>query len=508
MENKKGKKEILFKVFSIILKLLYYLVISFVCLIAIFLIYYIISSQLHNGDENYKPKVSIYTIVSPSMTPVIEVYDVVINIRADSPNDIQIGDIITYKSTAPTSEGMTITHRVIAIEQLPDGTYEYMTQGDNNSEPDSVYVTFDNVIGKEVVTIPKVGYIQFLLASKKGWLFLLLIPIGIYLLREVFKLIDLLGLRNKVDKIVKQPEEKDKKEKKLDKEQQEKLKNDIKENLLATEAKKDAYIRSVYENNGFLEKYKETTIKVKTNKYQKDKLVKEEIQTEVSKEINIIAPTKVTADSIEEQPKKNKEIELPKVKQKPLVVNEHYEILDTDELSSKIKEYDSKIEQLDKMIKDIENIKPEEVKDTEEITEIDDFLQGQKIKVIKIEETKNKRNKKVTSKKENTPVNDIKPKNLNIAINILPQKEEKKTTPPKQKELNLNPKEVKKINRKPKKETSKEEKQKTKLNLNPKDVKKINRPGKKRTTEQPKRVVEQPKTSTKKDKLIVIEKKK
>lgn len=511
MENKKDKKGILLKVFSIILKLLYYLVISFVCLIAIFLIYYIISSQFHNGDENYKPKISIYTIVSPSMTPVIEVYDVVVNVRADTPKDIQIGDIITYKSTAPTSEGMTITHRVIAIEQLPDGTYEYMTQGDNNSEPDSTYVLFDNVIGKEIITIPKVGYIQFLLASKKGWLFLLLIPIGIYLLREVFKLIDLLGLRNKVDKVVKQPEKP--KEEKLSKEKQEQLKVEIKDNLLTTEAKKDSYTRSIYETDGFLEKYKETIVKVKTNKYQKDKTTKEEVKTEVSKDISVIAPTKVTADNIEEQPKKNKAIELPKVKQKPLVVNEHYEILDTDELSSKIKEYDSKIEQLDKMIKDIENIKPEEVKEPEEITEIDDFLQGSKIKVTKIEETKNKRNKKVTSKKESSLVQDIKPKNLNIAINILPQKEEpkkeeKKTTPKKQKELNLNPKEVKKINRKPKKETSKDEKKKTKLNLNPKDVKKVNRPGKKRVTEQPKRVVEQPKTQTKKDKLIVIEKKK
>lgn len=506
MEKKKDKKEILFKVFSIILKLLYYLVISFVCLIALFLIYYIISSQLHSGDETYKPKVSIYTIVSPSMTPVIEVYDVVVNIRAESPKDIQIGDIITYKSTAPTSEGMTITHRVIAIDQLPDGTYEYMTQGDNNSEPDSVYVTFDNVIGKEIMTIPKVGYIQFLLANKKGWLFLLLIPIGIYLLREVFKLIDLLGLRRKVDKIVNTEEPK---EEKLNKEEQEKLKENIKDNLLISESKKDSYTRNEYEDNGFLEKYKETTIKVKTNKYQKDKPLKQEIKTEISDEIAVIAPTKVTADNIEQQPKKNKEIELPKVKQKPLVVNEHYEILDTDELSSKIKEYDSKIEKLDKMIKDIENIKPEEATEPEEIVEIDDFLQGSKIKVTKIEETKNKRNKKVVSKSKEISVSEIKPKNLNIAINILPTKEqpkveEPKTTPKKSKELNLNPKEVKKINRKPKKETSKEDKKKTKLNLNPKDVKKVNRPGKKRVVEQPK----VPKTPTKKDKLIVIEKKK
>ena len=76
---------------------------------------------------------------------------------------------------------MTITHRVISADQLPDGTYEYKTQGDNNSEPDSVYVTFDNVIGKEVLVIPKLGKIQFFLANQRGWLILLIIPIIIYL---------------------------------------------------------------------------------------------------------------------------------------------------------------------------------------------------------------------------------------------------------------------------------------------------------------------------------------
>ena len=152
MKNGKFKKTLLG-----ILKLLYYIVIAFVCIIAGILIYYIISVQIHSKDENYVPGISIYTIVSPSMTPNINVYDVVVNVKASKPNDIEVGDIITFKSQAATSEGMTITHRVIAIDQLPDGTYEYMTQGDNNPEPDSSYVTFDNIIGKEILTIPGLG---------------------------------------------------------------------------------------------------------------------------------------------------------------------------------------------------------------------------------------------------------------------------------------------------------------------------------------------------------------
>lgn len=222
------KKDKLKKILLGFLKLLYYIVIGFVCIIAGILVYYIISVQVHSKDENYVPGFSIYTIVSPSMTPNINVYDVVVNIRVKQPEDIEVGDIITFKSQAATSEGMTITHRVISVDQLPDGTYEYMTQGDNNPEPDNSYVTFENIIGKEIVTIPKLGKVQFLIANKKSWLFLLLIPVTIYLIKEIYKLIDLLGLKKKVKKVTEPKEDKPE----IDKEKQEQLKQQLKEELI------------------------------------------------------------------------------------------------------------------------------------------------------------------------------------------------------------------------------------------------------------------------------------
>ena len=93
MENKNKNKFL-----SVLLKVLYYIAIVFVCLIGLFLIYYIITSQINQNNEDYRPKISIYTIVSPSMTPTIEVYDVVINAREDNPENIQVGDTITYIS--------------------------------------------------------------------------------------------------------------------------------------------------------------------------------------------------------------------------------------------------------------------------------------------------------------------------------------------------------------------------------------------------------------------------
>ncbi len=471
--NKNKIKNILIK----ILKLLGYIVIALVCFCVAFLVYYIISSQMHANDENYKPAVSIYTIVSPSMTPVINVYDVVVNTRVNNPEDIQVGDIITYVSASPTSEGMTITHRVTFINTLPDGTYEYMTQGDNNSEPDSLYVKYDQVIGKELFVIPLLGRLQFLLANQKGWLFLLLIPVSIYVLYEIYKLIDLFGLRKKVNTVVGTTEESLIERKKEQKSIEKERKIAIKEELKAKNFLIESLNRSESEPEGFLERYTEKTVFVSTNKYKKD--------TKPSKPIKVNTadiPTKISTGT--NLPVREKqEVDLPKIKENPYVLNKTIEILDTDELTSKIKEYDTKIEKLDKMIADMEKIpvKPQKEKEQEEIVEKENYLTKRKIKVKSVEPTKNQKKKaperKNVPKKEKETIElktEFKPeltqtieltqivnhenKRMKIErpegedIKALRERElhtEKKTT--KKKNLNLNPKTIKTVSRKTKK---------------------------------------------------------
>ena len=461
-----------------LLKLLGYLVIAFVCLCVAFLVYYIISSQIHANDEDYKPAISIYTIVSPSMTPVINVYDVVVNTRVNDPENIQVGDIITYVSKAPTSEGMTITHRVVAIAKADDGTIEFMTQGDNNSEPDSLYVRYDQVIGKEILIIPVIGRLQFLLANQKGWLFLLLIPISIYVLFEIYKLIDLFGLRKKVNTIVGTTEESFIERKKEQKQQEIERKIAIKEELKLETQYKDSLIRSEKEPVGFLESYNESTYSVAKNKY-----IKTPTETKQVKVKNTEIPVKVSSGKVEpvkekvekvEKPEKV-EIELPKIKENPYVINKPIEILDTDELTSKIKEYDTKIEKLDKMIADIEKIPVPEKKEKAEIVEKDNYLSKKKIKVKAVEPTKNqkkpaptRRKKKVEEPKtefkpsltqtiELTQITNLENKRMKVErpvtedIKVVRERDlakEEKEKKPTKKKLNLNPKEIKTVSRK------------------------------------------------------------
>ncbi len=77
------------------------------------------------------------------------------------PKDIEIGDIIVYRSGKP----YPIIHRVIHKEK--DGAqYHFETKGDNNKaqivDPrlDETYVPADTIYGTAVVRIPYLGYVK------------------------------------------------------------------------------------------------------------------------------------------------------------------------------------------------------------------------------------------------------------------------------------------------------------------------------------------------------------
>ena len=392
------------------LKFLYYIAISLVCIIAFMLLYYVISSQIHSKNENYKPTISIYTIVSPSMTPVINVYDVVVNVKVSNPEKIKVGDIITYVSTSTASEGMTITHRVVEVRKDEDGKYEYLTQGDNNSNPDSLYVSFDKVIGKELFIIPKLGKVQFLIANKKTWLLLLLIPIFFFIIKDLYKLIDLLTLKNKVTEITQQ-DERDK----IDYVKQRELKKQL------------------------LEAHKDEIEEIDYNKTIK--------------------------------PKEYSNIE----------------VLDTDELTSKIKEYDLKIEQLNKVLDNYQS----QVEPPKQIVKEDNYLKG-RLRVVSTIDTKNKKdaNKEVYKVKKQL---ETKPKEIKQQITNIESPKSKETTT--KKKLILNPKKVPRV-------IKNKNNRKRNLNLNPNNIKEINRPGRQRT----KKIVHNNAVRSERKRLIEIKK--
>jgi signal peptidase len=100
-----------------------------------------------------------YVIVTGSMEPMIYAGDMVL-IKTLSPDEITVGDVIQYKSN-----DIFIFHRVIEVVEDKRKGSLYQTKGDNNSIADLELVKPEDVHGKVVYTIPKVGWPTMLLKS-------------------------------------------------------------------------------------------------------------------------------------------------------------------------------------------------------------------------------------------------------------------------------------------------------------------------------------------------------
>ena len=174
-------------------KLLSTAVIVILMLVGAFLIYYVVSAKLISQKAGVVPKISLYTIISGSMEPSIKVFDIILDVRIDDPSLIKVDDVITFNSTSSISKGKIVTHRVMDIKKV-NGKYEFVTKGDNNLSADSDTAKEDNLIGKTVLKIPKLGYIQWFILSKIGWIILILLPALGIIVYDVMKLFNIMGV--------------------------------------------------------------------------------------------------------------------------------------------------------------------------------------------------------------------------------------------------------------------------------------------------------------------------
>lgn len=152
------------------------------------------------AKKGEKPNIGLYTIVSPSMEPFIKVYDVIIDRKLKTNEELKVGDVITFYSSSLDTDGYTITHRIYDIK-VSDGKTYYITKGDNNQSVDIGSITRENIVGKMIYKINGLGKIQFFLSSKLGWILIILIPALCFILYDLNKLNKIFKIKKKIDKI-------------------------------------------------------------------------------------------------------------------------------------------------------------------------------------------------------------------------------------------------------------------------------------------------------------------
>ena len=195
-EDKNIKRK---KTFKMIYKIISYSLIIILMIIAAFFLLYVISGKLaERRGEN--PPFGLYTIISPSMTPNIEVYDVVFVKKVDT-ETLKTNDVITFYSTNSFFGTTPITHRIVEVLDVPSSGTMYRVKGDANAAADDEKVLPSNVIGKVMFKIPQLGKLQFFLVSKSGWLIAILIPSVAILCYDIYKVIKLILLKNKLNQL-------------------------------------------------------------------------------------------------------------------------------------------------------------------------------------------------------------------------------------------------------------------------------------------------------------------
>ncbi|MBN2098283.1 MAG: signal peptidase I [Dehalococcoidia bacterium] len=113
------------------------------------------------------------TVLSGSMEPALPVGCVQVT-KPVKPEDIKVGDIITFRST---TNGKLMSHRVTAVEV--GESYRFRTKGDANEDVDPYLVVAENVVGRVCFKVPHVGYVVEYLKTPIGFILLGLIGIAL-----------------------------------------------------------------------------------------------------------------------------------------------------------------------------------------------------------------------------------------------------------------------------------------------------------------------------------------
>lgn len=191
----KKKKTVL----SFIIGVISYTIFAWLLIIGAVLLLYIGNNKLKamKGDTSL-PKYNAYVVLSGSMEPKIKVNDVVVTKKEDL-SKLKKEDVITFASSDSRFYGVIVTHRIKEIYYDSNlQKYSFKTKGDNNNTEDLALAEGNRVIGKVIFKIPLIGYIQTFLATKGGWIIVVLIPCLAIISYDILKLLKLLNRKTRL----------------------------------------------------------------------------------------------------------------------------------------------------------------------------------------------------------------------------------------------------------------------------------------------------------------------
>lgn len=109
------------------------------------------------------------TVLTSSMEPGLSPGDVVL-VRSVDPEDVQVGDVLTFQPAGSAPGSLPVTHRLAGFSSGPDGSQQLVLRGDANPLSDPA-VPASALQGRVAATIPYLGYPDLLAQrAELGWI--------------------------------------------------------------------------------------------------------------------------------------------------------------------------------------------------------------------------------------------------------------------------------------------------------------------------------------------------
>lgn len=148
----------------------------FKCIILVSLIVLFIINLILSFEENtHILGIYMFNIVSESMEPTFYKDDLAV-VKKSKLEELKKGEIITFKQ-----EDRIISHRIFNITN-EKGKIQFITKGDNNDVQDKEPVEFQNIYGRVLFIIPKLGKAVHYLQNSRGFINILIFIVIVYVL--------------------------------------------------------------------------------------------------------------------------------------------------------------------------------------------------------------------------------------------------------------------------------------------------------------------------------------
>lgn len=129
--------------------------------------------------------IRIFNVASGSMYPEYEIGDIII-INETTPDEINIGDNITYLGETGNFDKIIVTHKVIEKRE-ENGEHYFITKGVSNDLADPE-ITFSQVYGKVIYKTVILSYISKLMSNAVAY-FVIFTIISLYASFQIVKMI-------------------------------------------------------------------------------------------------------------------------------------------------------------------------------------------------------------------------------------------------------------------------------------------------------------------------------